>query len=878
MMASSIRQETLGTFQIAGVQHRYIDLPRLLGSASPKVPTVLRLLLENAVRGCTPEQSQKAVGDIRGWLDRGSSAETIEFRPIRILMEDTTCTPAFVDIAAMRDAISAAGGDPKALNPVLPIDASIDHSIAVDHFAKPGSAALNARNDFSRNHERYSFLRWAAAELNGVRIHPPGTGIMHTINVEQLATVVSPLNQDGFDWAVPDSLVGTDSHTPLVNGIGVLGWGVGGLEAQATMFGAPVVLRIPNVVGVRLGGSLKPGILAMDLALEVTHRLRSRQVSGQFVEYFGPGVSTLSAGERCVVASMAPEYGATTGYFPTDDRTLDYLRTIGRSEASIELIEKFMRATGLWFDPNVEPRYSEVVDIDLGTIGRRIAGPRRPQDIVHYGHTAAALAKYPFEPSQSDSLLPKYPIAIAAITSCTNTTDPALLIAAGLVARKARQLGLKVPSWTKTSLGPGSPAAAEYLSRAGLLDDLAAVGFEIVGFGCTTCLGNSGALTEEIERAIDARAVKPVAVLSGNRNFPGRVHPDLDLSFIMSPPLVIAFALSGDAEVDLDGSPVQTAPSGAPVFLRELWPTSDEIIASLNVAGDPSDYGRAFSAATRDSAWNSIDHPHGALFPWDANSTVLTSPPYVTTASECQLGQYSAYPLLVVGDDVTTDHIAPGSAIPSDSAVADFLIGKGVKRGDLGVFSSRRGNWEVMVRATFHNNSLINLLYPSAPVAQTIHAPTGHVMPIHEAAERYKGEGNPVVLVAGRRYGSGSSRDWAAKGPRLLGIRAVLAVGIERIHRSNLIGMGILPLLIPESAHPTELAIQPGDRIEIDAPRQSLRPSSRVAVRLVRTNGRVEEIAAIAAIETQLEVDLLEKGGIIPAILSKYLQGQQPTC
>ncbi|MFM0045678.1 aconitate hydratase AcnA [Paraburkholderia sediminicola] len=870
-MASQSSSRACSDLNIGESVFRFVDLPGLLGLDNPRVPFVLRILLENAVRHGTVAEGETAVARIRDWLKSSSSDSTIEFRPARILMEDTTSTPAFVDVAAMRDVVLAAGGDPRALNPIVPIDASMDHSLTVEHFATRNAARLNLRRELERNRERYAFLRWASEELGGVRIHPPGTGIMHTLNLEQLTTVVRKVSYDSGTWAIPDTVIGTDSHTPLINGVGVLGWGVGGLEAQAIMFGSPIILRIPNVVGVRLSGSLRAGILATDLALEVTHRLRAAGISGEFVEFFGSGVPTLSVGERCVVASMAPEYGATTGYFPVDERTLSYLQGVGRSSENTELVRRYMQTSGLWFDPKVEPQYTQVVDIGLDSIRRRIAGPRRPQDSVEIGGIPAALAEAGHAPVGVDRDLPRYPVAIAAITSCTNTTDPALLIAAGLVARKAREYGLQMNGWTKTSLGPGSPAAASYLARSGLAEDLSALGFDIVGFGCTTCIGNSGPLTEQVRAAHAAKTVEPVAVLSGNRNFPGRVHPDLNLSFIMSPPLVVAFALSGDAEIDFEQTPVQISPSGVPVYLHDLWPKPEEIAEYVKKGVNAADFGAAFAKATEDSIWNEIEAQSGPVFPWNAESTVLRRPPYVTRENTVRLGRYVAYPLMVLGDDVTTDHIAPGSAIPPASSAADFLSARGERRDDLGAFSSRRGNWEVMVRATFYNRSLRNLMMPDIPVGNTVHVPTRRITPIPEAAESYRRDGHNVVLVAGARYGTGSSRDWAAKGPWLLGVRAVLAVSIERIHRSNLIGMGILPLLLPGNAHPNVLMLHVGDQLEINSVPDAIHPRCPVLVRVLRATGEVEEIEAIAAIETEAECELLKSGGIIPSILRRHL-------
>jgi aconitate hydratase len=859
----------------AGNRYRMVDLPAAFGDNLARLPVVLRLLLENLMRNTAGDERDAGIAAVLGWLERGTSEAEIAFQPGRVLMHDTTSTPALVDIAGMRDALHDAGRDPAVLNPGLPVDISIDHSLAVEFFAQRDAVDRNLQLEMRRNAERYTFLRWASNVMRGVRIHPPGTGIMHTINLEQLATIVTTEERDGATWVVPDMMIGTDSHTPMINGIGVLGWGVGGLEAQTVMFGMPTMLRVPDVIGVRLTGRLRAGAVATDLALTVTQRLRRIGVAGEFVEFFGPGVATLSAGERAVVANMAPEYGATTGFFAIDRHTLDYLAQTGRPAARPALVEAYARRNGLWFDPDARPVYTRTIDIDLDQVAIHVAGPKRPQDLLAYTETARVLAGLAFEPARGAGDMPRHPVVIAAITSCTNTSDPRLLVAAGLVARRARARGLKVPVWVKTSLGPGSPAAAAYLGRAGLIDDLSAVGFDIVGYGCTTCIGNSGALPAPVQDALAHGRIKPVAVLSGNRNFPGRVHPDLDLGFLMSPPLVIAFALAGNAELDLGRDPVQTGADGNPVYLHDLWPTAEEVDAVLAAALRPDDFPTAFARARLNPVWHGLTVPDTPLFPWNPASTALRRPPFASLSEGSQLGHYMAYPLLVVGDDVTTDHISPASAIPQDSFVADFLVERGDDRGDLNVFASRRGNWEVMMRAAFYSKSLRNLLWPGSPVGQTLHVPSGAVAPIFDVAQRYRDDGAAVVLLAGERYGTGSSRDWAAKGQRLLGIRAVLAQSFERIHRSNLIGMGILPLRVPPECAPDRLRIAPGDRIEIDAPADAIGPRATITVRVLRADGGIESYAATAAVETRLEVDLLRQGGVIPYILQKTIAGQR---
>lgn len=856
---TAIRQISVGNRSLCAV-----DLPALCGARLHDMPVVLRLLTENVARNMEGTERDAALAALLAWTDTGTSEAEIAYQPGRVLMHDTTSTPALVDLAAMRDTLAEAGVDPAVLNASLPVDVSVDHSLAVEAFARGDAPALNMALEIRRNGERYSFLRWASKVLRGVRINPPGTGIMHTINLEQLATVVTTEERDGTTWVVPDMMIGTDSHTPMVNGIGVLGWGVGGLEAQTVMFGMPTMLRIPDVIGVRLTGALRAGVTATDLALTVTQRLRAIGVSGEFVEFFGPGVSTLGAGERSVVANMAPEYGATTGFFPVDQHTVDYLLSTGRTAAHAAMVAAYTQATGLWFDPSAQPRYTRSIDIALDAIGMHIAGPRRPQDLLAFYDAASTLAALNFQPKAAHATMPRHPVAVAAITSCTNTSDPRLLVTAGLVARKARAFGLRAPAWVKTSTAPGSPAAAVYLERAGLTADLAAVGFDIVGFGCTTCIGNSGPLPQVIQEALAAGTIHPVAALSGNRNFPGRVHPDLDLGFLMSPPLVIVFGLAGDAERDFSVDPVQITGDGTPVYLKDLWPSREEVDQALRQSQDPADYQRAFALASANPLWHDLDAPESALYPWDPKSTALRRPPFAAATEGSLLGAYTAHALLVVGDDITTDHISPASAIPQDSLVADFLVARGDDRNDLNVFASRRGNWEVMVRAAFHSKTLKNLLAPGAPVAHTVHVPSGELVSLVEAARRYKESGESVVLVAGERYGTGSSRDWAAKGQRLLGIRAVLANSFERIHRSNLVGMGVLPLRMPAGMTPFTLDLQPGDRIEVDARAAHIAPRGPVSVSICRRDGRIESFKATAAVETQLEVSLLRAGGVIP--------------
>ncbi|MEK1932988.1 MAG: aconitate hydratase AcnA, partial [Pararhizobium sp.] len=755
-MTSSVK------FTVGSCDYDIVDLPAEAGGALPRLPYIHRILLENVLR-TAGEDAALAKDAMLEWLETGTSEREIPFLPGRVLMHDTTCGPALVDIAGMRSAIAEAGGDPSSLNPVVPVDVSTDHSVAVDVFGEAGSLDRNMKREYERNAERYRFMKWATNTLSDFRVHPPGTGIMHTLNLERLATIVTSRKQDGINWAMPDTLIGTDSHTPMINGIGVLGWGVGGLEAESVFFGMPVSMRVPDVIGVKLTGALPDGVLATDLALTVTERLRQVDLQDRYVEFFGPGVCNLSAGDRAVVANMTPEFGGNSGYFPIDARTLDYLRSTGRTEGHIEFVESYARRVGLWFDPATDPRYTSVIEMDLSKVEASLAGPTRPQDRIALNQTALSIARLEKSPGIDGGIdMPNDgAVAIAAITSCTNTSDPRLVIAAGLLAKKARQLGLKPPAWVKTSLAPGSPTAERYLRRAGLMEDLESVGFGIVGYGCTTCIGNSGPLTESVATAIAERGILPVAVLSGNRNFPGRVHPQLEAGYLASPPVVVAFALAGTVMLDITKDPIGVSPSGKPVTLSMLWPTSEEIDAALARASTAEDFGVSYEEAEASRAWQALEAPTSTLFPWDPSSTYIRRPPFTKTGQSTRLGTYEAHPILVVGDDITTDHISPAGAIAARSEAGQYLTERGENPTDLNVFASRRGNWEVMVRGLFTNRSVLNTLGDDIPPGSTIHAPSGEILPHWQAARRYADEGRSVVVVAGERYGMGSSRDWA---------------------------------------------------------------------------------------------------------------------
>ncbi|MND36595.1 aconitate hydratase AcnA [Agrobacterium tumefaciens] len=854
---------------INGLSYDIIDLPAEAGSCLARMPYVHRILLENVLR-TGGDEAARAKAAMIDWLETGSSEVEIPFLPNRVLMHDTTCGPALVDIAGMRSALAEAGGDPALLNPVVPVDVSTDHSVAVDVFATSSALLRNMEREYERNAERYSFMKWATNTLADFRTHPPGTGIMHTLNLERLATVVTAQRRDGTLWAMPDTLIGTDSHTPMINGIGVLAWGVGGLEAESVFFGMPVALRVPDVVGVQLTGALQEGVLATDLALVVTHLLRQIDLQDKYVEFYGPGVSGLTAGDRAVIANMTPEFGANSGYFPIDRQSVDYLLKTGRAPDHAALVEAYARRVGIWFDPDANPRYTATLDLDLSSVEPSLAGPRRPQDRISVSATRKAIAAMRKKGALSLEGEPNDgAVAIAAITSCTNTSDPRLLIAAGLLARKANAHGLRPPHWVKTSTAPGSPTAEHYLARAGLLADLEAVGFGIVGYGCTTCIGNSGPLTSPVAKAMAERDILPVAVLSGNRNFPGRVHPQLEAGFLASPPMVVAFALAGTVELDIMNDPLGIAEDGTPVTLPMIWPTAAEIDAAVERASRIADFAPAYDAAEASKAWKELPAPTTTLFPWDEKSTYIRRPPFAGFGNGTRLGAYDAHPILALGDDITTDHISPAGAIPAAGDAGRYLIGHGENPLDLNVFSSRRGNWEVMIRGLFTNKTVRNLLGAGIPAGSTIHAGTGDMLSLWDAAQRYEAEGRSVVVVAGERYGMGSSRDWAAKGVALLGVRAVLATSFERIHRWNLIGMGVLPLRLPEGLDPVQLRLTARDMISVDADALSIAPRCAVPVTITRPDGTSISFEASAAIETRAEIAILRAGGVLPLILER---------
>ena len=847
---------------------QYVDLAQILGTRVEKIPYTLRLLSENHLRhGGNAAELTHALD---AWMSGRNTDFEFRFMPNRLLMHDTTCTPALADIAALRDVLAEHGGDPSALTPELPIEVSVDHSIAVDVYGQRGAALQNAKTEIARNKERYAFMKWASANLQGVHVNPPGTGIMHTINLEQLASVL----QRGPDGLFhPDMMLGTDSHTPMINGIGVLAWGVGGLEAESVMFGQPVSIAMPSVVGVELTGALPDKVFATDLALVVTHRLRELGVTGNFVEFFGHGVSTLSADERAVIANMAPEYGASTGYFPADDQTINFLKRTGRPTEEIERIEPIFKQMKLWFDPDARPIFNKQIQIDLAQIGPTLAGPRRPQDSCHPSEVQARVEEAIQRPLSDKAYgdLPDGAIAIAAITSCTNTSDPALLVAAGLVAKKAYELGLSVPSWVKTSLAPGSPSAKKLLERAELLGPLSRMGYDIVGFGCTTCIGNSGPLTGNVEDAL-GQGGAVCAIVSGNRNFPGRIHPKLDLGFLASPPLVVAYALVGKIDGDIWSDPIGQNDMGDPVYLRDIWPSKSEIASVLKKGMRSDEVRDEFARALNSADWEEISCAQSAQFPWDPSSRSLRRPKFAKV-SPSKLGTYSAAPLMVLGDDMTTDHISPAGLIAPKSAAGQWLIERGADPNNLNVFASYRGNWEVMLRGLFTNCLATNYLCEKASPSITVVEDIGE-MPIFSAAEALDDLGISKIILAGERYGMGSSRDWAAKGVALLGCRAIIARSFERIHRTNLIGMGILPITITDTFIPQTAGITPADRFEISVNAEQIDIQLDTVLAWKRKGERTRKIQCRIAVETHAEVDLLRQGGILSAILQRKMQAR----
>jgi aconitate hydratase len=861
-----------------------------LGDIS-RLPFSMKVLLENLVRlenGRTVTLDDiKAVAE---WLKTKSSEREIAFRPARVLMQDFTGVPAVVDLAAMREAMAKLGGNPERINPLSPVDLVIDHSVMVDAFASSSAFAANVKLEFERNGERYGFLKWGQTAFHNFRVVPPGTGICHQVNLEYLAQVVWTTEEGGRSIAYPDTLVGTDSHTTMVNGLAVLGWGVGGIEAEAAMLGQPISMVLPEVVGFRLDGKLKEGATATDLVLTVTQMLRKKGVVGRFVEFYGPGIATLALADRATIGNMAPEYGATCGFFPIDRVTINYLTFTGRDPERAKLVEAYAKAQGLWHDEKApEPVFTDTLSLDLATVEPSLAGPRRPQDRVALSGVAKSFAaelpklagaasgsQKPVPVAGANYALEPGAVVIAAITSCTNTSNPSVMLAAGLLARNAVQRGLKVKPWVKTSLAPGSQVVTDYYAAAGLQQDLDALGFNLVGYGCTTCIGNSGPLPDPIAEAVEKGDLVVAAVLSGNRNFEGRISPHVRANYLASPPLVVAYALAGNMNVDLTKDPLGEGKDGKPVYLRDIWPSSQEVLGTIGKSLTPdmfrNRYGNVFEGP---QAWRKVTVSTGTTFTWDMGSTYVAHPPYFENMPKepAPLSDVTmARPLAILGDSITTDHISPAGSIKKDSPAGQYLVSHQVRPADFNSYGARRGHHEVMMRGTFANIRIRNEMVPGVEGGMTKHLPDNQIMPIYDAAMLYQKEGVPLVIVAGKEYGTGSSRDWAAKGTRLLGVRAVIAESFERIHRSNLVGMGVLPLQFKDGATRQTLKLDGSERFDILGVAQGLKPRSDLACRIHRAAGTVESLSLHCRIDTLDELEYFRNGGILQYVLRHMMK------
>ncbi len=879
---------TRTSLQVEGKSFAYYSLAKAaeqLGDIS-RLPFSMKVLLENLLRfedgkSVTRDDLQAMVD----WQKERKIAREIQYRPARVLMQDFTGVPAVVDLAAMRDAMSGLGGDPQKINPLVPVHLVIDHSVMVDEFGNPKAFGKNVELEYQRNGERYAFLKWGAHAFDNFQVVPPGTGICHQVNLEYVAQCVwTGADQTGETLAYPDTLVGTDSHTTMVNGLGVLGWGVGGIEAEAAMLGQPVSMLIPEVVGFRLDGELKEGITATDLVLTVTQMLRAKGVVGRFVEFYGPGLDSMTVADRATIANMAPEYGATCGFFPVDHRTIDYLELTGRDADRIALVKAYAQAQGLWRDASApEPVFTDTLELDMGSIEPSLAGPKRPQDRVLLseiddGFNADLATVYG---KHDDARVPiagadydfgDGDVAIAAITSCTNTSNPSVLVAAGLVARKAHERGLTSKPWVKTSLAPGSQVVTDYLNESGLSEDLNALGFDLVGYGCTTCIGNSGPLAEPISKAISDNDLVAVSVLSGNRNFEGRVSPDCRANYLASPPLVVAFALKGTVRSDMIHEPIGTGSNGEPVFLKDIWPSNDEIRALVDAHVHSGMFRKRYADVYHgDDRWRAIAVTGGATYAWPPESTYIQNPPYFTgmTMTPTPLGDIvDARALAVFGDSITTDHISPAGAIKPDSPAGRYLLENGVSRAEFNSYGARRGNHEVMMRGTFANIRIRNRMLRDVEGGFTRYIPTGETMPIYDAAMAYKHDGTPLVVLAGKEYGTGSSRDWAAKGTVLLGVRAVIVDSFERIHRSNLVGMGVLPLNFMPGENAESLGLDGTETFTISGV-MGIEPRQDVEVKVTKADGSTTSFTARCRIDTYNELEYFRAGGILHYVLRR---------
>ncbi|CAI1571939.1 Aconitate hydratase 1 [Serratia fonticola] len=890
-MSSDLRKTSMDKLVALGSEYHYYSLPlaaRQLGDID-RLPKSMKVLLENLLRHVDGDTVQ--VDDLKaivGWLQTGHADREIAYRPARVLMQDFTGVPAVVDLAAMREAVLRLGGKVDQVNPLSPVDLVIDHSVTVDEFGDDDAFGENVRIEMERNHERYTFLRWGQKAFNRFRVVPPGTGICHQVNLEYLGQTVWHTEENGQRIAYPDTLVGTDSHTTMINGLGILGWGVGGIEAEAAMLGQPVSMLIPDVVGFKLSGKLSEGITATDLVLTVTQMLRKHGVVGKFVEFYGDGLADLPLADRATIANMSPEFGATCGFFPVDDVTLGYLQLSGRSAEQIALVEAYAKAQGMWRNAGDEPVFTSTLSLDMSTVEASLAGPKRPQDRVALPQVPTAFTAATeleiggqkdkqevksFTLGGKNLELNTGAVVIAAITSCTNTSNPSVMMAAGLLAKKAVEKGLKTKPWVKTSLAPGSKVVTEYFDRAKLTPYLEQLGFNLVGYGCTTCIGNSGPLPEPIEQAIKEGDLTVGAVLSGNRNFEGRIHPLVKTNWLASPPLVVTYALAGNMKVDLTKDALGVGRDGKPVYLKDIWPTSQEIaqaVAEVSTEMFHKEYGAVFDG---DASWQAIQVTGSATYEWQADSTYIRHPPFFSTMKaqpDPVQDIHGARILAILADSVTTDHISPAGNIKRDSPAGRYLSERGVEVKEFNSYGSRRGNHEVMMRGTFANIRIRNEMVPGVEGGYTRHLPSQNQMAIYDAAMQYQQEQVPLAVIAGKEYGSGSSRDWAAKGPRLLGVRVVIAESFERIHRSNLIGMGILPLEFPQGITRKTLGLTGEELIDVSG-LQALQPGQTVPVNITFADGRKVVVNTRCRIDTGNELTYYQNDGILHYVIRKML-------
>jgi aconitate hydratase len=885
--------KTRRTLTVDGVDYDYFSLiaaEPAIGDVS-RLPFSLKVLLENLLR--YEDGRTVSVDDVKAaaeWLTTRSSDREIAYRPARVLMQDFTGVPAVADLAAMRKAIERLGSSPSRINPLSTVDLVIDHSVMVDESGTPRAFEANVTREFERNGERYAFLRWGQTAFDNFRVVPPGTGICHQVNLEYLAQTVWVGEENGRKIAYPDTLVGTDSHTTMVNGLAVLGWGVGGIEAEAAMLGQPVSMLIPEVIGFKLTGQLKEGCTATDLVLTVTQMLRKKGVVNKFVEFYGPGVGALALADRATLANMAPEYGATCGFFPIDQETIRFLTLTGRDAARIALVEAYAKAQGMWRDDSTpDPVFTDTLSLDLADVEPSLAGPRRPQDKVLLSNAASAfvgeLAKFGVPASEVNKRVPvdgahytlgHGDLVVAAITSCTNTSNPSVMLAAGLVAKKAVARGLKVKPWVKTSLAPGSQVVTDYYKAAGLQDDLDALGFNLVGYGCTTCIGNTGPLPDAISAAINENNLVAGAVLSGNRNFEARIHQDVRANYLASPPLVVAYAIAGSIMIDITKEPLGLGSDGEPVYLKDVWPTNEEIAetvaASLSREMFVERYGDVFRGPKE---WQAVRFAEGETYQWDPGSTYVQEPPFFQTMSgepDAIADIKGARLLALLGDSITTDHISPAGNIKKSAPAGEYLLEHQVRPEEFNSYGSRRGNHEIMMRGTFANTRIKNEMVPGTEGGVTKHQPDGAVMSIYDAAMQYIDEGTPLIVIAGKEYGTGSSRDWAAKGTRLLGVKAVIAESFERIHRSNLVGMGVLPLLFKEGTDRKTLALDGTETFDLLGFADHLKPRMEIALTIHRADGRIEVVPLYCRIDTLDEVEYYKNGGILQYVLRNMLK------